>query len=939
MNNTRLSFILFFTIAVTIVQAQNATLQGNITDFKTKQSLPGAAIVIPGTVIGTSCDFDGNFTLKNIPSGKQNIVVSFIGYNTDTLKLNFAPGETKKVNIQLKESMINMNEFVITETKVTNTETAVMMEMKQAEQVVSGVSSEQIMKTQDRTASDVIRRIPGVTIMNNKFVMVRGLSERYNSVLLNGGLTPSLESDRKAFSFDILPSGVLDRILIYKTGAPELPGEFAGGVIKVFTKGIPDSAVFHLGYSTSYRAQTTFKEAYTSKKSGTDFLGFDNGLRALPDGFSSKNLSKINDPKLIEKYGKMLPNHWTVKETTALPDQRLNLMYGTQFKKEKYSVGVITAINYTLTNEFFEANNMGYNTYDTLAKRSDTIFAYNDKNYINSVRIGVMHNWTALINAKHKIEFRNLLNQVGQNQTTMRFGKNLEEGFQVQNYAYRYQQRTTYNGQLAGTHDLNNDQTKIQWLAGFSTANSQEPDFRRIRTVRNIEATDDTIPFQVVIAPAASSLDAGRFYSNLSENVITASVDIEHAIQLKSEELLPKIRTGFYFEDKSRTFNARWMSYGRSRGSQFNQHLIFLPLDEIFSSKNINDSTGFKLQEGTNPTDNYNAFNTLIAGYIGTSIPFTSKLNFTFGARAEHNTQELSSKSYANKPVIVNNPVLSILPSANIGYNVTEKSMLRLAYFQSVNRPEFRELAPFAYYDFNFNNVLYGNDSLQIATIHNADFRWEFYPTPNEIISVGAFYKYFLNPIEMFFVPGSGSGGTRNFTFDNAAFAKSIGAEVEIRKSMQEVFTQKFLQDFSLLVNASYIISEVELGSKAIGQQNNRPMMGQSPYIVNTGIYYDNKESQLQVNALYNVIGKRIFAVGTFGTPDIYEMPRNVVDLNISKGIGKHFSIKCSVQDILNNRVWLLQDSDENGLLDNRDETVMEFKRGTYFTLGVNAKF
>lgn len=156
---------------------------------------------------------------------------------------------------------------------------------------------------------------------------------------------------------------------------------------------------------------------------------------------------------------------------------------------------------------------------------------------------------------------------------------------------------------------------------------------------------------------------------------------------------------------------------------------------------------------------------------------------------------------------------------------------------------------------------------------------------------------------------------------------------------MQEVFTQKFLQDFSLLVNASYIISEVELGSKAIGQQNNRPMMGQSPYIVNTGIYYDNKESQLQVNALYNVIGKRIFAVGTFGTPDIYEMPRNVVDLNISKGIGKHFSIKCSVQDILNNRVWLLQDSDENGLLDNRDETVMEFKRGTYFTLGVNAKF
>jgi TonB-dependent receptor len=939
MNHIKLFSIIALSAFTTFVCSQTATLQGTIIDFKSKQSLPGAAVIIPGTAIGASCDFDGNFTLKNIPIGKQNIVVSFIGYNTDTLKLIFAQGETKKINIQLKESMINMNEFVITETKVTNTETAVMMEMKKAEQVVSGVSSEQIMKTQDRTASDVIRRIPGVTIMNNRFVMVRGLSERYNSVLLNGGLTPSLESDRKAFSFDILPSGVLDRILIYKTGAPELPGEFAGGVIKVFTKGIPDSTVFNLGYATSYRSQTTFKETFSSQRSGTDILGFDNGLRALPEGFSSKNLAKIEDKKLIEKYGKMLPNNWKVEEGSALPDQRLNIMYGTNFKKEKYSIGVITAINYSNVNEFFEANNIGYNVYDTAAKRSDTIFSYQDKNYINAVRIGVMHNWTALISGKHKIEFRNLFNQVGQNQTTMRFGKNLEEGFQVQNYAYRYQQRTIYNGQFAGSHDLNNDKTKVQWLAGFSTANSQEPDFRRIRTVRNIETIEDSIPFQVVIAPAASSLDAGRFYSNLSENVITASVDIEHTIKLKSEDLLPKLRTGFYFENKTRTFNARWMSYGRSRGSMFNQNLIFLPLDEIFSSKNINDSTGFKLQEGTNPTDNYSAFNTLIAGYIGTSIPFTNKLNFTFGARAEHNTQELSSKSYANKPIIVNNPILSILPSANLGYSFTEKSILRLAYFQSLNRPEFRELAPFAYYDFNFNNVLYGNDSLKIASIHNADFRWEFYPTPNEIISIGAFYKYFLNPIEMFFVPGTGSGGTRNFTFDNADFAKSIGAEIEIRKSLQEVFSAKFLQDFSLLINASYILSEVELGNNAVGQQNNRPMMGQSPYIINTGIYYDNKEAMLQVNALYNIIGKRIFAVGTFGTPDIYEMPRNVVDLNISKGIGKYFSVKFSVQDILNNRVWLLQDSDENGILNKLDETIMEYKRGTYYTLGINVKF
>jgi outer membrane receptor protein involved in Fe transport len=300
--------------------------------------------------------------------------------------------------------------------------------------------------------------------------------------------------------------------------------------------------------------------------------------------------------------------------------------------------------------------------------------------------------------------------------------------------------------------------------------------------------------------------------------------------------------------------------------------------------------------------------------------------------------QELYSKRYTGSPVNVHNPILRLLPSVNFSYNFTTKSLVRLAYAKTLNRPEFRELAPFSYYDFNTNTVLFGNDSLLTPDIHNVDVRYEFYPSVGEMITLGGFYKRFVNPIEMFFVPGTGSGGTRNFTFGNASYATSIGAELEIRKSLQSYFTTGFFSRLNVVANASYIVSNVELGPRAVGQNNNRPMMGQSPYIINTGLYYENTDAKLQVNLLYNVIGRRLFAVGTYGTPDIYEMQRNVVDLTIGKGFGEHFELRLSIQDILNQPVSLIQDANLDTKLNSKDEQVLKYKPGQYITLGINYK-
>jgi TonB-dependent receptor len=318
------------------------------------------------------------------------------------------------------------------------------------------------------------------------------------------------------------------------------------------------------------------------------------------------------------------------------------------------------------------------------------------------------------------------------------------------------------------------------------------------------------------------------------------------------------------------------------------------------------------------------------------------KFNLTGGVRVEDNIQSLNGNRNNGDTVIVDNHIVSVLPSANLSFNITEKILLRAGYGKTINRPEFREIAPFYFYDFIFNAINTGNDSLRTATIQNFDFRFEYYPSSAEILSVGFFYKRFKDPIEMFFVPGVGSGGTRSFTWGNAYAANSYGVEVEIRKSLLTWFPEtKFIRNLSVVANGAWIKSRIELSKNFVGmKENERPMMGQSPYVVNAGLYYQNDSLKLSANLLWNVVGPRIVIVGVPGIPEVWEMPRHTLDFIISKGFGNHFEVRFGIQDILNQNFLLLQDANEDGKLSrNTDQRMQAFKRGTYYTLGFIFRF
>jgi hypothetical protein len=929
--------LITFISATIVAVAQTGTIAGVITDSKTAEAITGANVFIQGTQVGSATDLDGKFIINNVKPGTYNLMVSFITYKTHLIPdVEVEANNKTSVTVALIEDAHELQEVVVAGTRQMDTDFSLVNAIRESKLVVSGISAEQISKSQDRDAAQVVRRVPGVTLQDNRFVVVRGLSSRYSTVLLNGVIAPSTETESRAFSFDIISSSLLDRILVYKSGAAELPGEFAGSVIQVSTKSAVESNFTNFSISGGYRANTTFNTFKSQSSSPTDFLGFDNGSRNLPEGAPSNYKDIAFDiPRLVEESQKF-ENKWTINSTNAVPDLRMSFDLGRAFDLGSISVSTLNSINYSNTLQYNQIKRYRYTNYEEESRESSPFFAFTDDQYNRNVRIGLLSNWTFRLNSSSKIEFRNLYTRLGTTETTLRTGSDVDKGQDVQNYSLRYINRGIYTGQIEGTHDIgDNDKAKLTWLAGLTSGMRSEPDWRRVSSRRN-SGTEN--PFQVLVPQNANASDASRFYQNLSEINLTTRLDFEYKLNAaKADPFL--IKVGYWGEYKSRDFQARSIGYIKA-SSNFDPAIGALPYDKIFAKENIKYPDGLVISENSKYTDTYDASNLLLAGYGSVTMPLSEKIRFIPGVRVEFNHQKLeTAPNVSGSPDEVDNPITTILPFANISYNLNPTSLIRLAYSKTINRPEFREIAPFSFYDFNFEVDVIGNTGLKVADIHNADIRWEYYPTPNELLSVGAFYKYFINPIETIIRTGANNPVLQ---YSNGTAAQSAGVEVEIRKSLSYRSGSKFLNNISTVFNIAYILSEIDLGSDVtLTQEAERPMQGQSPFVVNSGLYYHDMEKGLQISAQYNVYGRRIFSVGDKEFPTIWEMPRHLVDLTISKRVLRTGEIRFGVSDLLNSKISYREDGNLDGKISSKetDKPILDTRNGQYVTLGFVYRF
>ncbi|MFM9052211.1 MAG: TonB-dependent receptor domain-containing protein, partial [Bacteroidota bacterium] len=860
---------------------------------------------------------DGHFILSGISAGTHNLTVKYVGYSSLTITgVVVKPGLTVQIEVPMASSSQELNEVVVVaEMKRENTSSLLLMQKKSAT-VQDGISAESIRRTPDKSTSEVVKRVSGASVQEGKFVIIRGLNDRYNGALLNGVPLASTEPDRKAFSFDLFPANLLDNLIVVKTASPDLPGEFAGGLLQVNTKDIPDERFFKFTAGTGYNAQSTFKEYGTYQGGKTDWLGSDDGTRALPASFPSTEVLQSANAADRYSYSKQLPNDWAGESKSSSPlfqSHQLSFGDSKEFGKDRF--GYIGALTYSNSRKavFTERSDFDFDGQQN--------FLFNDNQYRSNVFWGGLLNLTYRAGEKSKFSLKNLVSRNANDLVIDRTGADIENAQDIRANAFWYNSTTFMNSSLSGDHALGSEGIKADWNIAYTRLAQTTPDLRRMLYYRDSYAgPEDTSYYAYVPFGTASPNYAGKFYSNLGEDNYSGQFNL--TIPLVRSGRSHTLKAGGLGQIKDRSFDARVLGYVVANAGQFDWSLLQRPVEDLFTADHMSPN-GFRLDEITNPSDSYVAGSTLLAAYVMMDDQITDKLRAVWGLRAESFHQQLSSFGYSNEPVEVDTKVLDLLPSVNLTYSLTEKTNLRAAASRTVARPEFRELAPFTFYDFVNATSVAGNAAIVRSRIDNYDLRYEFFPTPGEILSASLFYKNFDSPIEPF-VECSGAG-SRRICLLYAKSAYVVGVETEWRKRLdfaEELLSWSQWENLSLTGNIALMKSRADV-SNDLRSDGARPLQGQSPYVVNMGLTYQHPVNGLGLSVAFNRIGKRIFQVGNQGYYDILEAPRSVVDLQVSKRLFGRGEIRFSVNDLLNQSNVFYQDLDRNGSFDRSGDAVI----------------
>ncbi len=730
----------------TVVSAHADDISGIVTDAKTNEPLIGATIEVAGTSYKAVSDADGKFLLTGLKRGKYNITIKYIAYQSCTLTGVEAQKDASSnvISVKLKADEQTLEGVSVTAVQRKNTERAMVLETKKSDVIVSNISAQEIKATQDNNASEVIRRVPGVSLIDDKFVMVRGLSQRYNNVWMNGGAVPSSEADSRAFSFDIVPSGQIDNLTIVKTPTAEYPSDFTGGFIMINTKEIPSENSYNISAGLSYNNEAHFQSFLLNRRN----------------------------------------SQWYTKKITPWGDWKASADMAHRWNLSGRKLGMIAAVNYSneyRTNHSMQNNLFGL--YDVSHDQPNYLRHSTDDQYNLNTRLGAMVNFTLLSkDGNSKYELKNIFNRLANTRYTWRDGISAQSNLE-KSAEYYYRSRTVYNGQLTGKHTFSGD--ALDWSVGYAYANCRLPDRRRYLTDDALESGKFAL---------TTGNDISREWTKLNEHIISANVNNVYDMKLGS--WVPKLHTGLYGEYRSRNYTTKEYIYNwNANDNNLPSGFRYIDIPTLLSDDQYLGEDKLYMLELSKWRNNYRGKNTLGAGYVSLSMPFGA-LNVLAGVRFEHNDMELISNTRDTEKSETSRHYKGddFFPSLNATYRFNTHHQLRFGYGRSVNRPEFREVSSSVFYDFDLASSVQGNTELKNCYIDNLDLRYEFYPTDGEIISLAAFYKHFKDPIEWTYTV---TGGTDLvYSFKNAHVANNYGLELDIRKRLDFIGLRNFSLSF-----------------------------------------------------------------------------------------------------------------------------------------------
>ena len=886
-----LALALVFAAFAAPIRAQSPTgsVLGYVIDANNGEPIRGAEVSVEGLPDkATTTDTEGVYRLT-LPAGTYQVSVASANHvpaKVDNLVVT--AGETVDGSLVLiTPDSVTTVEVVASVESSTATAEAIIAERKLAAVVSDAISQEDIAASTASDAAGAVQKVTGVSVVEGGYVYVRGLGERYSSTMLNNAMLPTTEPERRVVPLDLFPASLINNVKVLKTYTPDLPGEFAGGLVQLETVEFPTQKILTAGMSYGFNSRTTFKGIDTYRGGSRDFFGFGDGSRDLPGSVpqDGRVFPGSFSPEELQEIGRSFPVNWEPRTTDSMrPSVGYSVAGGNTWGK----LGVVGAV--TFSNRPQRQAELQRFLVNTGGGQAGILTNYPD--YVadsESVRLGAVMNLAYSINPNHKLVFRNTLTRETDKEARTFEGLNGRIDTTIQNQRLRWVERSLLATGLEGEHVLKGaGNSLLHWQITYSKTNRDEPDLREV--VRTLNP-DGSTPFLAL--PQSGT----RFYSFLDDNIYEPQID--WALPFYRGGLSGKIELGFRGTFRERDFSARRFRFVPLRLFQID---LRAPSNELFGPDNITPDL-FQIRENTRGTDQYAASMDIYAGYAMLDLSFAQRWRVIGGIRIEDAdifVETLDPLVPGAVPAISNLANRDPLPGVNVIYALTPKSNLRFAYSKTVSRPDFRELSPF-----DFVNVLggfsfAGNPNLVRAKIDNFDARWEHFFGGSQVLAVSYFYKSFKDPIEVTIQPTTGD---LRQTYINAAGGKNQGVELEVRRSL--AFMTKRLSDFSLQANVTLVDSEVDIGEaqRDLLTSLKRPMMGQSRVVYN--VIAEWNKPRLRSNARFytNYVSRRITDVGAIGLPDIYQESNLFLDAVYQYNFREdgRWSIRFSAENLTDN--------------------------------------
>jgi hypothetical protein len=874
-------------------RTQSVRIVGVVRDEANAIALPAVPVEVVGTNQVVYTDVDGRYVIQ-VPPGKHQIKITVEGYQERLLNVD-ATDRTVTANIGL--TMAKFSETVTVSAVAidvaTSSTEAQLIERKQASVITDNVGSQEMKQNGDSDAAAAMSRVTGLSLVDNQYVFVRGLGERYSNTTLSGSVLPTTEPDKKVVPLDLFPTGLIDSVQVNKSYSPDRSAEFAGGLVQIIPMKLPSQPVFDLSYGITSFSTSTGKTIPLSPLGKRDVWGYDDGARALPGGIPDDKIVRqgIYTPDVgytanqITDFGRLLGNQWLPTSREGRPGQNWSATAGNRFGNR---LGVVASVTHSYKEQFIEEDR-GFFRVSGNGQLENTS-PYHIQTGTQRAQVGVVGNVSYQFNPSQRITVENFYTHSGRDEGRFFQGINLDNAREYKNYRLQFVEEGLMSNAVGGEHFFQKlSNSRLDWRFNSARATRDEPDLRETlyeRLATQVGTSETVNPFTY----ADESQSGFRMFNTLNDD--TKDLAVNWSVFNATAGRPTQYKFGLNYVERERDFRSRRFHFIPITTQKADAgNLLFdnrLGPEKLFTSSNI--GTAFRFNEETRPTDAYAGDQTTTSGYGMLDIAMGGRTRLVAGARVERFDQTVTTQDPFGlfaREVQANNKNTDFFPAVNFVQGVGANSNIRVSYSTTVNRPEFRELAEFEFTDVIGNRAVKGNASLKRALIQNVDGRWEMFGGGRSIVAASVFYKYFDKPIERVVIAAANPIAT----FQNSDNARNFGLEFEAGRNLGE----------HLFFNANYtfVESKITLLPEQLGVQTSseRPLAGQSKNLLNLGAEFNLRGFSTRV--LFNYFGDRISDVGANEAPDIIEQGRGSLDLVFAQRI-KGLGIRLTLENLTN---------------------------------------